>query len=90
MLKRLSQAWKQFAGHFEHAIDAQGADCHDVSIEHHVGQPPVSLRGVESVEGNDRGLLLVLQPEITRDRGIVLVWTAHPMAPTIEFAPCDL
>ena len=39
---------------------------------------------------NNRGFLAVVQPEITRNRGIVLVGTAYPTAPVVELAPCDL
>src|SRR5208282_1679916 len=89
LLGRRSPTGSQLAGCLEHAIDARGAHGHDVSVEHHVGQPPVSFQGIESVEGDDRGLLPILQPEITRNGGVVLVGSSQPPAPAVEFARCD-
>ena len=61
----------QLAGRLEHAIDAGGADGHDVGVEHHVGQAPISFQGVEVMEGDDRVLLPILEPEIAGDVTVV-------------------
>ena len=37
----LPTAGSELAGRLEHAVDAGGADGHDVGVEHHVGQPTV-------------------------------------------------
>jgi hypothetical protein len=89
LLRGLSPTGSQFGSRLEHAIDPGRAHGHDVSVEHHVVQPPVSFRGVEIVEGDDRGLLPTLQPEITRNGGVVLVGTSQPPVPAVEFARCD-
>ena len=89
LLGRLAASASQLAGRLEHAVDAGGADGHDIGVEHHVGQPPIAFQGVAVVEGDDRGLLPVLQPEVAGDRGVVLVGSSQPPAPAAELAAGD-
>ena len=76
LLGRLSPTGCEFASRLEHAIDAGGAHGHDVSVEHHVGQPTVSFQRVKALEGDDRGLL---QSSNQKSRGMTaLCWLAVP------------
>src|SRR5512135_151075 len=53
LLRGLPPAGRELAGGLEDAIDAGGADGHDVGVQHHVRQPSVSLPGVAVMEGHD-------------------------------------
>ena len=67
LLGRLAASGSQLAGRLEHTVNAGGADGHDIRVEHHVGQPPISFQGVEVMEGDDRGLLP--NPPAQKSRG---------------------
>jgi len=86
LLGRLAASGSQLARRPEHAVDAGGADGHDVGVEHHVGQPPISFQGVEGMKGDDRGLLPILEPKIAGEGGVVLVGSSQPSAPAAELA----
>jgi len=48
-----------------HAVDAGGADGHDIGFHPHEGQPPIALKRVLGIEAEDR-LLPVLQLPVAR------------------------
>src|SRR5271166_3556076 len=79
LLGRLAASGRQLARRPEHAVDAGGADGHDVGVEHHVGQPPISFQGVEGMKGDDRGLLPILGQK-SRGRE-ALCWLGVPSLP---------
>jgi hypothetical protein len=70
----------------EHAIDAGGTDGDDIGIEHHEGQPPIALKEMLGVEGEDRPLLPVFEPPVTRDQRVVFVDQAVAIPPIVELA----
>ena len=76
----------QLVGRFEHAVNARRADGHDISVDHHVRQPPVTVQGMEIMEGDDGRLLPVLQPEVVRDATVVLIGRPQTPAPAVELA----
>src|SRR3954471_19024268 len=80
------QSCRQLASRLEHAVDAGGADGHDVGVEHHVRQTAIALQGIEVVEGEDLGPLPILEPEVAGDAAVVLVGCPQPPAPAIELA----
>jgi hypothetical protein len=51
----------QLAGRLEHAVDTKGTDRHDIGVEHQVRQAAIALQGIAVVEGEDLGLLPILQ-----------------------------
>src|SRR5712671_1330159 len=89
LLGGLSTAARELAGRLEHAVDAGRADGHDIGVEHHVRQPPIAFRGITVVEGDDGGLFPILEPEVARDRGVVLVGRPQALAPAAELAGGD-
>jgi hypothetical protein len=77
------------SGVLEHAVDARGADRHEVAIDHHEGQPAVALERELVMEFQDLPLLPVLEPPVTGDVGVVLVDTAIASPPGVELALGD-
>src|SRR5437764_508214 len=51
------------------------------------GRSPVPFQGVAVVEGEDRGLLPLLQPEVAGDASVMLVRCPQPSCPAVELAP---
>src|SRR5512135_69302 len=84
-----SPTGSELAGRLEDTVDAGGADGHDVGVQHHVSQPPISFQGVAVLERDDGGLLPVLQPEAPRDGSVVPVGGALASAPATELAQGD-
>ena len=58
-------------------------------IEHHERQPPIALQRVFEIKVDNRLFLPVLQPEIPRDQGIVLVDFAVAALPVVILARSD-
>src|SRR5207245_9523231 len=71
----------QQPGGLEDAVDAGGATGDDVRIEHHEGEPAVALQREAVVEGKDGLLLLLVQPVVAWDPGVVLVALAVAVLP---------
>src|SRR5690606_7888885 len=76
----------QQAGGAEHAIDAGGAGRHDVLVEHHEGQPAITLQRILRVKVLDRLFLPILQPMVARDGSVVLVGLAVAVLPVVILA----
>ena len=57
----------------QNSIGGGGADGHNISIEHHEGEPAVALQRILVVKVDDRLLFPGLQPEITENVAVVLV-----------------
>lgn len=57
----------------QNAINTAGAGRYQVFIHHHVGDPPVAVIGMIQVVIDNRLLLPVFQPVISRYPGIMLV-----------------
>src|SRR5262249_26597312 len=72
-LGRLGLVALQQSGGLEDAVDAGGATGDDVRIEHHEGQTAVALEGKAVVEGEDGLLLVVPEPVVAWNPGVVLV-----------------
>ncbi len=89
LLRGLAAARCEAAGGLEDAVDAGGADRDDIGVEHHVGQPPVSLQGVAGVEVEDRLLLPALEPPIAREPGVMPVGRPEACLPREELAETD-
>jgi hypothetical protein len=77
------------AGLAKNAVNRRGADSHDASIQHHERQPPVAFQGMATVEVQDSFLLPIFEPEISRDRTVVLVDFAVAFFPVKELATAD-
>src|SRR4051794_659056 len=86
LLGGLSASTRELAGRLEHAVDAGRAHGHDIGVEHHVRQPPIAFQGITLVEGDDRRLFPILEPEVARDRSIVLVGCPQALTPAAELA----
>jgi hypothetical protein len=65
-------------------MDGAGTACNDVRIEHHVGQAPVSIEWMFMIESDNRLLLAVCQPVVTRYLGIVLIRSPVTSRPIVE------
>lgn len=68
---------------------ARWADGHDVQIEHHEGQPSISLKGVIEMEANDGILFPILEPVVAGDFSVVLIGLSVSFPPLIELARAD-
>ena len=79
----------QDPGVFQDPIDGRGADGEPIGVEHHVGQPAVAFAGMAIPEVQNHPFLLVAQPEISRDPGVVLVDLAVAILPLVELAAAD-
>jgi hypothetical protein len=77
------------AGFAKNAVNRRGTDSHDASIQHHERQPPVAFQGMAAVEVQDRFLLPIFEPEISRDRTVVFVDFAVAFLPVEELAATD-
>lgn len=73
----------------EHAIRAGGADRDDILVKHHERQPAISFERVIVVELDDLLALPVFEPEIPRDRSIMLVGFPVPLDPGVKLALGD-
>src|SRR5207249_1597951 len=73
----------QQPGGLEDAVDAGGDTGDDVRIEHHEGEPAVALQREAVVEGKDGLLLLLVQPVVAWDPGVVLVGLAVAVLPGV-------
>src|SRR6202011_2167823 len=61
-------------------------DDHNVSVEHHERQPPITFQRVLQMELDDCFFLPRFQPEITGNPTVVLVDAPVPLPPVIELA----
>ncbi len=73
-------------GTLEHTVDAGGADCGQVRVDHHVAQAPVALEGVLAGVSDDGALLLFEKPEVAANPSIMFVGLAVALPPVVEFA----
>jgi hypothetical protein len=73
----------------EDAIDAGRAASDDIGIEHHEGQPTITLEWVLAGEVADAFFLIVGEPVVARYPGVVLVDLAEAKLPVVEFAGAD-
>jgi hypothetical protein len=64
-------------------------DSDDVGIEHHEGEPTVTLKRIESFEVEDGSLFGLLKPVVARHHGVVLVDLAVASFPVVELAGGD-
>ena len=98
-LKRLDEAGALFgrfggstgqeSGGLEDAVDAGRATGGDVGVEHHEGKAAVAVERVAAGEGVDAVLLIVGEPVVAGDEGVVLVGLAEPVFPVVELAGGD-
>jgi len=68
----------------EHPVDRARAYGNNVSVEHHEGDPPVSLFPVFAVETNNRFPLPGLKPRVPRNPSVVQVDLPITLLPVIE------
>ena len=79
----------QQSGGLEDAIDAGRAAGDDVGIEHHEGQVAIAIERMLACEEADVLFLLVGEPVVAWDPGVVLVDLAEAVLPVVEFAGAD-
>ncbi len=70
----------------QHAVDAGGADGHDVVVEHHEGESPVAFQGMAVVILHDGGLLPVFEPVVAGKLAVVLIHFSVALLPRVELA----
>jgi len=73
----------------EYAVNAGGADGYNVGVQHHERQTPIAFLRVLGVEPDDRLLLPLIEPPITRNCGVVLIHLAIAGPPVAELAGRD-
>ena len=71
---------------FQYAINAAGAESHDVVVEHHEGQPAITVERMRIVVVEDSLLLPILEPPITRNLAVVLIDLAIASFPIVKLA----
>jgi hypothetical protein len=71
---------------FQHAIGGAGADGRDVVVEHHEGQPAVTVAGMAVVEVEDRLFFPVGKPPVPGHLAVVLVGLSVALLPLVELA----
>ncbi len=69
----------------ENAIDAGGAASDDVGVEHHECQSTITLEGMGASKSTDALFLVVGEPVVAWDPGVVFVDLAEAMLPVVEF-----
>ena len=77
------------AGPLEDAVNAGGTTGGNVVVEHHEGQSAVALHRKEGVEVEDGLLLLVFEPVITWDPGVMFVGLAVAILPGVPLGGGD-
>jgi hypothetical protein len=77
------------SGIAEHSVDARGASCHHIGVEHHEGETPVTLKRVFVVKLNDGLLFPVFKPPVARNPAVMLVHFTVALPPVIELAPAE-
>ena len=71
---------------FKNSVYRTGADCDDIGVDHHVGQPSIPLIRMMSPKLQDSLDFPVSEPEVFRDFAVVLVGIAIAFLPVGEFA----
>jgi len=74
---------------FQHTIDAAGADRDNIIVEHHEGEPPITIEWMGSVVIEDRLFLSVFEPPITGNFSVVFVGLAIATFPSVELAGAE-
>src|SRR5262249_53407520 len=77
------------SGVAEDAVDARGADGDHVGVEHHEGEPAITLERMAGAELEDGRLLPGPEPPVTGHGGVVLVGGAVARLPVVELAGSD-
>src|ERR1700737_4248966 len=81
-----SKAILEQTGGFEHPVHRRGTDGHQIAVQHHEGQAPVTLQRI-LVEKADYGLPLPsFNLVIARQQGVVLIDLAKALLPAPELA----
>ncbi len=73
----------------EHPIDRARTDRHNVPVEHHEGEPAVSLCSVLPIETHNGLPLPGLEPGVPRDPAVVQVDFPVAALPIVELARCQ-
>jgi len=71
---------------FQNTINAAGTDRHDVVVEHHEGQPAITVERVRIVVVEDGLLFPILEPPIARNLAVVLIDLAVASLPIVKLA----
>jgi len=79
----------QPVGRLQHPIHRGRAGRYHVVVEHHKRQPPVALQRVPTLVFEDALPLLVRQPVIAGNRGVVLVDPPVTLPPVVELRQTD-
>ena len=77
------------AGFAKNPVNGRGTDGHDIGVQHHERQSTIAFHGISAVEVQDRFLLPIFEPEISRDRTVVFVDFAVTFLPVKELATAD-
>jgi hypothetical protein len=70
----------------KNAPGAGGADGNDIPVEHHEREPPIAFQRVIVIKSDDGLPFPFFQPEIAGNRRVMLVGSAVPIDPGVEFA----
>jgi len=76
-------------GSTQDTINAAGTDGNNIPVEHHIGQATIALQRMLLVKIDDCLPLPILQPEIARNGGIVIVGFAVALLPIVIFTGCQ-
>jgi hypothetical protein len=73
----------------EHSVDAGGASCRYICVEHHEGKTTIALKGVFVMKLDDGLLLPVFEPPVAGNPAVMLVDFAVTLPPVIKLALAD-
>src|SRR5208283_5447937 len=95
LARRLSLPPREQSGSLQHPPNAGGTHGHNVGIQHHERQPPISFQRILQMESDDCLFLPRLPPESTVNPTIVLIHAPVALSPVVELAgphahPADL
>src|ERR1019366_9179244 len=88
-LRRLALPFAQQSRLPQHPPHAGRAHRHDVLIQHHEGQPPLTFQRILQMKIDDRVLLPLLQPKVPGNPSVVLIGLSVSLPPVVELAGLD-
>jgi hypothetical protein len=86
---RFGRLTGQQSGSVENAVDGRRTAGHDVSVEHHVGHPPIAFGRIAAGKGFDGGAFVIGDPVIAWNPGVVFVDFSEALLPVVELAGGD-
>jgi hypothetical protein len=86
LARRLSLPSREQSGSLQYPPNAGRTHGHNVRIQHHERQPPITFQRILQMETDDRFFLPRLQPEITGNPTIVFIDAPVALSPVVELA----